>query len=455
MTAPRTNESMSLQTLMRVLRQRRGVILTSVMVFAMLGVLINTLTPPVYRATTRIEIRRTPEVTNNFQSDNQSMMTAAALITNRALLGRLADEYQNRPGWIHGGSQWDELVRAGTNWLRSMHVPVGDPGPQGADPALRSKQIDWLETIVSVEPLRDTRLVDLHVEHTNPVAARTMADRLIQRFVEYQTRRTNGPDSSRTAPVAGGAETTKPMAVPGTMARAWTRARLHALGGQVTNTQSEYYRVRSERMDAQNKLSQLERYANDSSADVTSLPIDDPAIENLRRDVIACQTRVASAKEVYREHHPQLTQIASECATLRASLRRELQRAASEQRTLIAQLTARENDLNSTLNQSTMEIGAVEEQNDVEQQANVANPIPTWVPPVELVDPATIAPDPVRPRKLLNLAICVVIGSMVGTGFALLRHSLRHTIRTPEDVEAELGLEVLGVIPKKTYAASW
>jgi capsular polysaccharide biosynthesis protein len=210
-------------------------------------------------------------------------------------------------------------------------------------------------------------------------------------------------------------------------------------------------------MDAQNKLAQIERYANDNSVDITALPLDDPSIENLRRDVIACESRVATARTVYREHHPQLEQISNECATLRASLRRELQRAASEQRTLVAQLTARENELNSALNQNTMEIGAVEEQNDIEQQASNPNlnPIPSWVPPVELVDPATIAPEPVRPRKLINLAICVAIGTMVGTGIALLRHSLRHTIRTPEDVEAELGLEVLGVIPKKTYAASW
>ena len=81
--------------------------------------------------------------------------------------------------------------------------------------------------------------------------------------------------------------------------------------------------------------------------------------------------------------------------------------------------------------------------------------LPVWVPPVEIVDPATLAPGPLRPRKWLNLAICVVTGLMVGTGLALLRHSMRHTIRTPEDVETELGLEVLGVIPKKTYAASW
>src|SRR5262245_50112855 len=98
MSAPRTNESMNLQTLARVLRQRRGVILTTIMVFAMLGVLINTLTPPVYRATTRIEIRRTPESTNNFQSDNQSMLTAAALITNRALLGGLVDSTRGAAG---------------------------------------------------------------------------------------------------------------------------------------------------------------------------------------------------------------------------------------------------------------------------------------------------------------------------------------------------------------------
>ena len=76
-------------------------------------------------------------------------------------------------GWIRGGNGADELWRTTVEWLRHAHVPIAEPAPPPPDPTRRSKEIDWLETAVLVEPLRDTRLVDIHVEHTNPDAART------------------------------------------------------------------------------------------------------------------------------------------------------------------------------------------------------------------------------------------------------------------------------------------
>src|SRR5207245_86468 len=64
----------------------------------------------------------------------------------------------------------------------------------------------WLQTIVAVEPVQDTRLVDIRVEHHDPQAARTIADRLAQRFVEDQCRQAADADTSGlvylTAPLA-------------------------------------------------------------------------------------------------------------------------------------------------------------------------------------------------------------------------------------------------------------
>jgi capsular polysaccharide biosynthesis protein len=55
-------------------------------------------------------------------------------------------------------------------------------------------------------------------------------------------------------------------------------------------------------------------------------------------------------------------------------------------------------------------------------------------------------PSPVAPRPLLNIAIAVVLGGMVGVGIAFLLAYLDNTIRTEEDVEKQLELPLLGVI---------
>lgn len=59
-------------------------------------------------------------------------------------------------------------------------------------------------------------------------------------------------------------------------------------------------------------------------------------------------------------------------------------------------------------------------------------------------------PAPVSPKPLLNIAIAIVLGGMVGVGIAFLLEYLDNTIRTEEDIEKELGLPVLGVISHMT-----
>ncbi|ARI76246.1 YveK family protein [Halobacillus mangrovi] len=55
-------------------------------------------------------------------------------------------------------------------------------------------------------------------------------------------------------------------------------------------------------------------------------------------------------------------------------------------------------------------------------------------------------PSPVSPNPLLNIAIAVVVGLMVGVGLAFLLEYLDTTIKTEEDIEQTLGLPIMGVV---------
>ena len=55
---------------------------------------------------------------------------------------------------------------------------------------------------------------------------------------------------------------------------------------------------------------------------------------------------------------------------------------------------------------------------------------------------------PVKPKPLLNIAIALVVGLMVGVGAAFLLEYFDNTIKTEQDVEKILELPVLGVISK-------
>lgn len=64
-----------------------------------------------------------------------------------------------------------------------------------------------------------------------------------------------------------------------------------------------------------------------------------------------------------------------------------------------------------------------------------------------LLDSAAPPDKPVSPRPLLEMAVAIVIGLLVGTGVAFSLETLDRRIRDEASVERRLGLPVLGVIP--------
>jgi tyrosine-protein kinase Etk/Wzc len=68
---------------------------------------------------------------------------------------------------------------------------------------------------------------------------------------------------------------------------------------------------------------------------------------------------------------------------------------------------------------------------------------------VRIVDPAILPVRPIQPRKALNLALALILGTMLGVGVAFTREYLDDTVHTREDVvQATGGAPVLGMIPR-------
>ncbi len=67
---------------------------------------------------------------------------------------------------------------------------------------------------------------------------------------------------------------------------------------------------------------------------------------------------------------------------------------------------------------------------------------------IEIIDAAVIQSVPVKPNKRLNVMVALVLGFFAACGIAFLIEYLDDTIKTPEDVEKHLKLNVLGTIPE-------
>jgi non-specific protein-tyrosine kinase len=73
-------------------------------------------------------------------------------------------------------------------------------------------------------------------------------------------------------------------------------------------------------------------------------------------------------------------------------------------------------------------------------------------PNVVQIEPATMPEKPVRPRTMVNTALAGVVGLMLAVGFAFLREYLDDTLKTPEAIERLLDLSTIGYIAEMKFA---
>lgn len=365
-----------------ILRRRKWSIAIALLASLGLGVALNATTEPVYRATARIEIQResnrsllTGEMTQNmtFQAENVALTTAAEMITNRRLLERVV---QN---------------------LRDRETTMGEVG-RGRD---LEAQVDWLAARLTVEPIRDTRLVNIHVEHTSRRRAEEIANLVASTFAEVHSQ-------ERAAGV-------------GSM--------LSYLEDQLSQVKVKIESAERSLVDGQT----VDSYTLEKRLEQLTLTSGD-----LQRKLTVSNAELAQARQIYKSLHPKLVSLETENATIREEI------AASEREM---------HRINDTLQRYSLTQGELKSNRELYgmlmlklKEAQINGQMETSL--VQLVQAAASQADPVRPRKTLNIVVCLVAGLLAGVGFAFLREVMRHTIRTPDQVTEYLQLPVLGMVPK-------
>ncbi|RMH12680.1 MAG: polysaccharide biosynthesis tyrosine autokinase, partial [Gemmatimonadetes bacterium] len=68
---------------------------------------------------------------------------------------------------------------------------------------------------------------------------------------------------------------------------------------------------------------------------------------------------------------------------------------------------------------------------------------------IRVVDPAILPSEPIKPKTVLNIALGLILGMMLGVGLAFTREHMDDTVHTREDlVEATGGAPIMGMIPR-------
>jgi polysaccharide biosynthesis transport protein len=337
---------------------------------------------------------------------------------------------------------------------------------------------------ITVEQIRDTRLLNISVKDKDPDLAAAMANTLVNKYMDFN--------------LANKMEASK-------QTLAWLNEELYDLRKKLEDDEQKFFEYKQENMvfsiegkqklaeqkiqefnnrylETRNKRLELDAKINELDknlgtlkgvANVRSL-INNPIIESIYAKVVDLEIELTRLAETYKGKHPKIVQTQTELEKTRKSLAQEIAKEKENLKSERKVLFAREKTLESTLSEFEKEaldtsskelkytilqrnvdtsrnlydlmVSRIKESN-ILQTANTSN--------IRLVETAQVPIGPVSPNKRRNLLLSLVLGIFFGCGLAFFFEYMDQTVRTEEDIQQHFNLPVLSVIPKADKSVSY
>jgi len=144
---------------------------------------------------------------------------------------------------------------------------------------------------------------------------------------------------------------------------------------------------------------------------LNSMPqvVNSDFIKSLKQQAATLASQKAQLSAKYTDVHPELVSVTNQLETLNAQIARETRR-------LVQSIKI-----------------------ELSGQFSANN--------IRVVDPAIVPTKPVRPRKLVNLAIGILAGGLLGVLISFGLEFIDQSVKSSEDLEEKLGLAFLGFVP--------
>lgn len=472
----------------RVLVRHRWTVISCFLV-TVLGATVWTFTTrPVFTATATLRIEREQPRVLKFEEvvkgDPQQdyYQTQYKVLQSRSLANRVIgllaldqhpefQEAERDGAWLASAQAWarEQLVR----W-----IPVPPPpAPQGAeDLALESPLTRAFASRLSVEPVRNARLVrvsfdsyypDLAARVANTVAEAFIAQSLEQRIeaTRYATQFLARQLDEAREKLEGAEEKLNRFLKANdilfvTPDRVGERQDL--VTQQLTILSDALLKARADRIAKESLVYQA------FSQDVDSIPavLQNPLVARLKEELVGLEGEYRKLGQTFKPEYPRMQRLEQNIAEVRRQLRaeinrvvealdadyrsairneRELQKALDEQRELARRLgdqmveySLLRRDVDTSRDLYTSLLTRLKE-TQISSALLTSN--------ISVVDRAEVPLSPSRPRKGLNLLLATVVGLLGGVGLAFFFEYLDTNLKDAREVETALRIPTLGLVP--------
>jgi len=480
-----------------VLMKRRTLIILVFILTVLATAFYSFSVAPVYESSARLIIDKesssspiTGERTDyeSYHEQTMTFNTSIKMITSTPVIKEVIEalnlDAQDRDLEVSFLRQWLSGLKSNVKLLlKKDDNPIPLP-PKEMENRRIQGLVNAVRNKITVEQVRDTRLLNIAVKDKDPELAAAIANALVAKFMEFNLA--NKMDASK-------------------QTLAWLNEELYDLRKKLEDDEQKFFDYKQENMvfsiegkqkqaeqkiqefnnkylETRNKRLELDAKINELDknlgtlkgvANVRSL-INNPIIESIYAKVVDLEIELSRLAKTYKGKHPKIVQAQTELEKTRNSLAQEITKEKENLKSERKVLFAREKTLESTLAEFEKEaldtsskelkytilqrnvdtsrnlydlmVSRIKESN-ILQTANTSN--------IRQVETAQTSTGPVSPNKKRNLLLSVVLGIFFGCGLAFFFEYMDQTVRTEEDIHQHFNLPVLSVIPKADKSVSY
>jgi capsular exopolysaccharide synthesis family protein len=461
----RTESYFYLRAYWHILFKRRWTVLTVAIVLTILVGIVSFRMQPAYEATARLAVEAEgPEIQSFYDLYHMTNTDDAFLQTQVNIL------QSDNLAW--------QTIRQTDLGEHAEFSSVVRPDEPGHDLNVeQNRLIRAFRNHLRVALMRNSHMIEVTFESTDPKLAAGVANALVGNYIEYSFH--TKYDATR-------------------QASGWMEQQLDELKAKVEKSQQALvdYERQNAIVNVGDKQNVVEQRLADLSKDLTGAQSDrlqkqaldelvsanesqvallaqSELLEKLEERAAELKTQYADAQEQYGPNFPKVVRLRDQVAEIQSLIDKERTRmmgrihhdyrAAKAREELLTAAVAAEKLEVGKLSQLLIQHNILQREFDTNQQlydkllqrlkdATVSAGL--HATNIHAVDRALVPSVPVRPKKLLNLGIAMLVGMILGITLAFVEEGLDNSIKNAEDIERLIGTPTLAIVPSANLSRS-
>ncbi len=469
-----SSSAVSLGTALHILRKRKWMIAGIVVTIPLLVAYIVGKEPKVYETSTSLVIessvpqylgqnfRDVVEMESNWWSAQETMQTELRVLKSF--------------------SQAQSVAKAlCSKFIGHEHVPALTrllPGANCNDPADYARAAPIIQGLLRVEQVKESRLVNLVVDSSDPDLAAMLANTAAQSYVERNLERRLSQSEGAATWLGDEYGDLTVQLNEAERALIDFKRKNNVIAVGIEDQQNDLSSKRKKLDDELNTIqvrliavkAQRDQFASlkttDPMTDVSPGVADSPVMEKLKELYVDQYAKLLEMRGKYLEKHPAVIAQEARVDAIKSDLKREAGLASKNVEAQYQTLVKQEHDLKAALDSATHEALQLEQRaieynrlrrnfdrlsklsdqvGGRERETSLAGHLKTNN--VRILDAAMVPTVAIAPNVPRTVGGAVVVALLLALALAVLLEFLDFTVKTQEDVEKTIGVSFLGLIP--------